>query len=263
MLSKLLKYEFKATSRIFLPMYALLIVFALINKLFMSINSEFLKIPRVIAMSAFVIIIVGIFVVTLVVTIQRFHKNLLNDEGYLSFTLPVKAHTHVDSKIIVTIVWYILSTVAAALAILVLALDQQSNADFQRFFLELGEAIRMIGPQSAVLIVEMLVAALLCIYCGTIQIYASIAIGNLSSKHKLLAGIGAYLGLGMIEQIFVSIFMSFSGESFRKLFYLNTPQSVVYGTEVCMLIMIIYFVVFSAAFYILTNWLLKNKLNLE
>ncbi len=263
MLSKLLKYEFKATSRIFLPMYALLIVFALINKLFMSINSEFLKIPRVIAMSAFVIIIVGIFVMTLVVTIQRFNKNLLTDEGYLSFTLPVKAHTHIDCKIIVTMVWYILSAVAAVLAILVLALDQQSIADFQRFFLEFGEAIRQVGPQSAVLILEMSVAALLCIYCGTIQIYASIAVGNLSSKHKLLAGIGAYLGLGMIEQIIVSIFMSFNADNLRNFFYPNTIPSVISAVEIVIFIMIVYFVVFSAAFYILTNWLLKNKLNLE
>jgi hypothetical protein len=264
MLSKLLKYEFKATARIFLPMYALLVVFALLNKLFMSINSEFFDIPKVIAMSVFVIIIVGICVMTLVVTIQRFNKNLLTDEGYLSFTLPVKAHTHIDCKIIVTMVWYILSALAAALAILVLAINQDTIADFQRFFIELGNGLREAGPQSIVLIVEMILTALLSVYASTIQIYASITVGNLSSKHKMLAGIGAYLGFGMIEQIIASIFMSFNGDNLRKLFdHLNTTPRIVYGVEIAMLIMIIYFVVFSVAYYILTNWLLKNKLNLE
>ena len=49
MLRKLLKYEFKATSRILLPLYGALLIFALINKIFFfgtsplkNVNFEFL-----------------------------------------------------------------------------------------------------------------------------------------------------------------------------------------------------------------------------
>ena len=38
MLGKLTKYEIKATARIFLPLYAGLLLFALINKVFIEIN---------------------------------------------------------------------------------------------------------------------------------------------------------------------------------------------------------------------------------
>ena len=120
MLGKLLKYEIKATARTFLPMYALLIVFALINKFFMAVNADYLRIPRIIAMSVFVVVIVGICVMTLIVTIQRFNKNLLTDEGYLSFTLPVKAHTHIDSKMIVSLMWSLLSVIVSFIAIFVM-----------------------------------------------------------------------------------------------------------------------------------------------
>lgn len=40
MLGKLIKYELSATSRLFLPFYGALLIFALINKIFFSFKSS-------------------------------------------------------------------------------------------------------------------------------------------------------------------------------------------------------------------------------
>lgn len=97
MLRKLLKYEFKATARTMVPLYIVLIAFSLfhlvINPLDVLESTGNTSIRTIIAMldiMLYVVLIVGLSIMTLVIMIQRFYKNLLGDEGYLMFTLPVK-----------------------------------------------------------------------------------------------------------------------------------------------------------------------------
>ena len=122
MLGKLTKYEIKATARIFLPLYAGLLLFALINKVFIEINLLQTKMAFLSAISGMIyfFIIVATFIITLVVMIQRFYKNLLSDEGYLMFTIPVTPSKHIISKMIVSILWAVVSVIAAVLSVLVL-----------------------------------------------------------------------------------------------------------------------------------------------
>lgn len=266
MLGKLLKYEVKATSRTFLPMYALLIVFAFINKFFMTVNADFLNVPRIISMSVFVIIIVGICVMTLIVTIQRFNKNLLTDEGYLSFTLPVKAHTHIDTKMIVSLMWSVLSVIVSLLAIGVMVVDADVIASISNAMAEIIPEFNKLGAAGFVLILEGIVFIIVAALSGITTIYASITVGNLSSKHKLLAGLGAYLGFGVIEQIVSSVILTSFGSAVAHYFEsLNRANfdTQLQGVELVMLGMILFCLIFGAAYYFLTDWLLRKKLNLE
>jgi hypothetical protein len=264
MLSKLLKYEIRATSRIFLPMYALLIVFALINKFFISVNSDYLKIPMFISMSVFVIIIVGICVMTLVVTIQRFNKNLLSDEGYLSFTLPVKAHAHIDAKMIISLMWVVLSVLVSFVSIFVMAMDANTFRNIREFFAEVMTIFNSYGPAGYVIAIEGILLCLIATLSSIVTIYAAITIGNMSSKHKLLVGIGSYLGFGVIEQIVMSILITSFGGIMQHYFEsLNSISMPVQAVQLVLLGMIIFLLVFGVAYYFLTNWMLKKKLNLE
>nr|WP_319487893.1 hypothetical protein [uncultured Caproiciproducens sp.] len=266
MLRKLLKYEIRATSRIFLPMYALLIVFALINKFFMAVNADYLKIPQVISATVFVGIIVGICVMTLVVTIQRYNKNLLSDEGYLSFTLPVKIHSHIDCKMLVTLMWAVLSVLASAISIFVMAVNEKTIVGIQRFFSEVIPAFNQLGPAGYVIVIELLLLAVVGILSETLSIYAAITVGNMSSKHKILLGVGAYLGFGIIEQIVASIFLTSFGEKLVHYFEwlniaINSDQILAF--QYVMLGILIFMLIFGLAYYFLTNWMLRKKLNLE
>ncbi|MEG2857647.1 MAG: hypothetical protein RR994_03400, partial [Clostridia bacterium] len=104
MLGKLLKYEMKSTARIFLPLYGCIVVFAAIVRAFMQINtgagSRLLNILSGLSVFLYVAIIISTFVITLIVLIQRFYRNLLGDEGYLMHTLPVRTRQQIGAKLI-------------------------------------------------------------------------------------------------------------------------------------------------------------------
>ena len=115
MLGKLLKYEFKATSRILLPLYGALLIFAFIVKIFIGtkldgVNMDFLGgIPAVVSIFTYGATMAAVFIVTIFIIIQRFYKNLLGDEGYLMNTLPVSTTSNISSKLISAIIWSLVS----------------------------------------------------------------------------------------------------------------------------------------------------------
>ena len=129
MLGKLIKYEFKATMRSFLAIYASLILTGVLIGIFMFANVE-----MGIALSTFIMValVITLGVLTVTVIIKRFSKNLLGDEGYLMMTLPVSAKKIVASKIITSVVYLILSTIVVFLVFVVIMLPSGVNtmADF-------------------------------------------------------------------------------------------------------------------------------------
>ena len=125
MLRKLLKHEFRATGRIMLPMYLILLVTAVgsnfAGRRMMGSQSNILNVLAVLIVMAFGFAIAGVFVMAFVLMIQRFYKNLLQDEGYLMFTLPVSVHQHIWSKLIVSAVWFAATVLAIIAASLIVA----------------------------------------------------------------------------------------------------------------------------------------------
>ncbi len=264
MLGKLMKYEIKATARIFLPLYALIIPMSLLTKIFLHTTADTFDIPRMITMSVYVILMVALFVMTLIVTIQRFYRNLLGDEGYLSFTLPVKTHTHIDAKLLVTLIWVIVSSIISALSIFILAADGQTLSQLGNWWVRcVNPFLAKYGAQVWIGVIEGILLVLVSTLCQTAEIYAAITVGNLSSKHKLIAGIGAYIGFGVVTQtissILVDVFKPYFGSFFTRVNF-DTPFPAV---NYILLIILIGELVYLGIFYFLTEWLLSRKRNLE
>ena len=72
---------------------------------------------------AFTLAIFGVCLMSLVLMVQRFYKNLLGDEGYVMFTLPVSIHQQVWSKLIVSAVWFAATFAMVCLASLIMVYD--------------------------------------------------------------------------------------------------------------------------------------------
>ena len=92
MLMKLLKHEFRATARIMGPLYLILLAAALAANLtagLLDADSFILNIVSALIVMAWFVAVIGVFIVAFILMLQRFYKNLLGDEGYLMFTLPV------------------------------------------------------------------------------------------------------------------------------------------------------------------------------
>lgn len=273
MLGKLLKYEIRATQRVFLPIFGLILICSLLLKTFIALNfqnsnSAATTVPFGITIFVYGLLIAAAFVMTLVVTIQRFQKNLLGDEGYLSFTLPVKVHSHIDCKMIVSVMWAILSFIVAFISIIIIVADESTRKGFSDFWRSVSEFFGSYGGWSTLLLVEGIVLFLVSCLSFVLHIYASISVGNFSSKHKLLASFGTFVGISVVEQIVTSLvinldnFLKFSewvSETWRKQNVTGIFQTV----SASLGIIILFCVIFGAAFYFFTNWLLSKKLNLE
>ncbi len=256
MLRKLMKYEFKATGRIMLPLYAALLGFAIINKLFIGtnldeINMNFLGgVPAVITMMAYVVTMVAVFVGTLFITVQRFYKNLFGDEGYLMNTIPVKSSQNIVNKLIVSIVWTIISVVIAVLSIIIMAYEPGVFKDIIR---EFKNILPEIGPNFLV-IIESIIFVIVSLAYQIMMLYTSLSIGQLFKSNKLL---GAFVGFMIINTVVEAIVGTGAVILTLNLNVVNmSPQSVF----LCMIIIVS---VFFTILFCITNYILKNKLNLE
>ena len=100
MLGKLMKYEVRSCGRIFFPFYIVVLIFSIVASLFINFDNyehDFSVLYLVGFLVVFALFVAAI-VLTILLIVQRFNKSLLEDEGYLMFTLPVSQKTLVLSN---------------------------------------------------------------------------------------------------------------------------------------------------------------------
>ena len=126
MLRKLIKHELRATSRIMLPLFLLVLVTAaggnLATKKLLETDISFLNVLGIILLTAFMVAIAAVCIVAFFLMVQRFYKNLLQDEGYVMMTLPVSVHQHIWSKVLVSIIWFAATFLVVLAAVLIWAI---------------------------------------------------------------------------------------------------------------------------------------------
>lgn len=100
MLRKLLKYEFKATGRLIGVIYLAVLAAAIVTGIIGRFSDATIDNPIafMIFVAIYAILIVALIVVTILMIIERFYKNMLTGEGYLMHTLPVPTWMHVGAK---------------------------------------------------------------------------------------------------------------------------------------------------------------------
>ena len=134
MLRKLLKQEFRATARVMLPLYLVTFVLALAVRLVLLLSQNQVLLDSVggrtlravllgVSVTAFVVATIATFLAALIQAVLRFRSNLLGDEGYVMFTLPVSTHQLVWAKLITSVVWFLGAAVIDVLALLALVVN--------------------------------------------------------------------------------------------------------------------------------------------
>jgi hypothetical protein len=284
MLRKLLKYELKATSRIFLPMYGLLFLFSIAMLImFKTTSGTFSTTPM--AIIGFLIgigygaLVAAIFVMTVVISIQRFNRNLLGHEGYLSLTLPTTIAQHIWAKLLVSCLWVILSCVSLAISIIIMAADDNMVRVLSSIFSSIGKATQLYGGSVWAMgfsILAVIVTALLQCILG---VYMAIAVGSLCPKHRVLTGIGAYTLGGIVQGTAGYFFFrgfdkaTSAGGILESWFQTLSARDNISQVEfdirqmhmlsISLSSMTIFFLVFCAIFFVITHQILKNHLNLQ
>ena len=140
MLGKLLKYEVKSVSRTYLPIYVLVILMAVVNMILSVVSPSSFETPKVISAMGYGMVLFGIYLVTFFVSVMRFKTNLLGDEGYLMFTLPVSRNQLIMTKTISAVIFSIISVAVGLLSVFILLPYGELLRSFGAFFEDLGDA---------------------------------------------------------------------------------------------------------------------------
>lgn len=207
MLSKLLKYEFKDTARV-IPFFYL--IAAILSSMVFLSDKMHISWFRITSSVLLLIFGFAIIVVTFVVVVLRFYKNLYGDEGYLMFTLPVKPHLLLISKVMAGFCWMLLSTMAfiGALSLSLYGFGVEGN-----LFTNIMNELEKYSLQNVIYpIIGLIIVQILYLLS---QIYFAITMANKSAFQGLgaasafLVFIATYIIL-QITEVVITVFAPFS-----------------------------------------------------
>ncbi|MDD3243156.1 MAG: hypothetical protein PHD32_05445 [Eubacteriales bacterium] len=277
MLGKLLKYEIKSTGRILLPMYGATLLLALLTRLFLYVGSKNILPKLFFLPTAGVTLFYGLamfalFVMVLVLIVQRFYKNLMGDEGYLMFTLPATPTHHIFAKLITGMMWTLASVLVVVLSLMAAFLDLPSVPSifggFTELLQDLGKVPAEYMAHGWLLLFEWIGLVLFGTAANILMIYASIAIGQLFNKHKLLASFGAYFGISAVFQLLNTLALIPLGMAINTThittwldtFFETNPLGILHlmfggCAGVCLVLCVL--------FFFTTDILLRKRLNLD
>ena len=286
MLKQLLKYEFKATKRLYFGLYlALALLSVVLGVTFRQehalAHSTSFQNLEVILMIVYVSVILAIAVLCFVNTIQRFYQNLLGREGYLMHTLPVTETQLILSKLITSMVWVLCSglvgivCITGMVSIGVLDAEVLGTVNWDSWkqlwgmlYGELGAKFWLVTFWTILINLARLADLILCVY-------AACMIAHPFRKHVVIL---AFIGLNIVENqidkllgtnhvnLFVDITYRVADVNVTGVTYGMTPMQTMttaFGAGSGYLFCFVVTSAFAAAYFCLTRWLMKNKLNLE
>ena len=238
----LVRYEFKNVNKWYLALYgAVLALSALIGVQASSLKSIDTPDQQMIMLVFLGLVFGGLLITlsisTLILIIRRFKGSVYDRQGYLTLTLPVSEHQIILAKLLGAFIWSIISSAVFFLSIYIIFATIDPNMVDSYFFDYLF--VHYIENFWLTLISFFMstVASILCIYL-------SISIGQLFNEYRtalaVLAYIVIHIVLGFVDMFSPSLnySMMMSAEIFKDL-------------------------ILSAAFYLGTYYILKNKVNLQ
>ena len=265
MLRKLLKHEFRATGRIMLPLFGILLLVSVganfSSRGMLNSDSSLLRTLGTIFIMLFIVGIFAVGIISFVLMINRFYKNLLQDEGYVMMTLPVCVHQQIWSKLIVSAVWFIAAGIAVVAASFILVAQQGFWQEILWGFRQIFQGLTAYYAfNGTAFLLELLglVFVSCCVLC--LAFYAAMAIGHSFANHKVLYSVLSFLGLQFVMQLLSGGLLI--GTNYNRIFVLPS-QDAVLAMHSAMLTLIASTAVFGAIYYVITVLFLKKRLNLE
>ena len=266
-MGKLMKYDLRAALRLFLPIWIGTLVLSGINAIAIntSLNREHwvLNLLTNLTMIANVLLLVSVFVITLIYIVLRFYQSMLKDEGYLTFTLPVRVDSILWAKIFNGMILYGGTFLVFIASIFIFVSGSLSLDDLPYIWRGLMNTMTVGELIFTVMIAVVLV--LVGLIASLLQMYAAMAIGQTAKKQKVFASVAAYIGIN----IAISTATSVIGTPVLVrgvVLWEKLPIASMREVHIAWLFMAVILVanaVLGAAFYFITRHMFSRKLNLE
>ena len=247
MLGKLIKYDLKALAKILAPLWGVLLVMGIIFGISIRSNLEGIGNTMIVfSLVVIVAVIVAIFVVNVIIVIQRFW------EGYLMFTLPVTTRSLILSKVISALIISCgTAFVISLLGVEIIAISPVKLMDTATYF---GNWVIKVhaGPWIGYGAIIAVVSLLSSIY----HVYAAMVIGQLSNGNRFLFAFVAYAALSIIVSLIGIPTMESLGN-------MGSNLQNAFGFDSDLWIYLVENIVIIVIYHIITEVILTKKLNLE
>jgi hypothetical protein len=266
MLMKLIGYEMKAFGRIILPLYAATIGMALIIGLGIRLQDQdvFSSLLGVVIIMIFISLIFATMVMTGVLCVQRFYRNLLGNEGYLMFSLPVGTHQLILAKALGSLIWALLGGIAGVCTMLAVCLtaipmyELTSRLKRAMLNLRLSHMEEVIGTAVIWLIILILQFAV-----TLMQIYTALAIGHQWTEHRILGSVLAYFGINVVKNIVGGLLMKIGYYTGGTVFLTSQLEQTDLSSWQVQATVIVSALVMIVIYSAVTWFLLDRRINLE
>ncbi len=266
---KLMKYEIRSVWWLYVTSGALVLVMAGISRLlhlFLTDDPETMVwriLPYTVSVGMTVFFILASFVFAYVIPAVRFYQTVLKDQGYLTFTLPVKRSAVYFSKLFTGALGLVFMLVVAAGGILIAFVGTKAAhviSEIAEIFsvIDFGEFVS--GGQIALFIATVILAVVQYLFGTNAVLFCSMCIGQLASGNKLLYSILSYVGLSTAASAISSFFSLISQAIFID--GLN-DNAAVWALDLTSFLQAFPPVLITVACVITANLILKKHLNLE
>lgn len=269
MYSKLLKHEWRAT-RGMLGILCLICLGAalagggtmryLVWSSAQNSENNLLIVVNVLALVASILTIIICGVAGMFLYIWHFYKSRFTDEGFLTFTLPVTTHQNLLSAMLNTTIGMVLLWLAICLCFPILLLIGFSGVE--GFFPALWKLLpqipqmfsEIIGREEMAYLWVMLLNVILGCLEGLVVLMLSVTVGSvIAKKHKILAAVGCYYGIGLAMSFLGSVSM---GTAVLSVGSGSDAVFRVFGTSAIVSLAV------AVGGYFLMHYLADRKLNL-
>ena len=258
MLGKLLKYEIPAMGRKLVPLYAAWAATALFLGLATQSSDSKTEFMVVISALLYTAVATAIFVMTIILIVQRYSNSLLGDEAYFNHVLPVSVTAHIGNKAISATLWIFVTVLVAILTGILIAIGAtivSSDVGFIELIRDLI-SVQIDWPEHiGIYIIEVLLMVVAGVVKTIMQIYAAITIGHQAQNRTTLASIGAYIAIMVFEstvgRMLLPLFdklITFDADSFQ-----NFSRIAI--------IAIIAAAAFSVIYFFICKYLMEKRLN--
>lgn len=291
MLSKIIKYEFKDTSKICGLILIVIAAVTLIGALglilpvgFMSdggkfddvLSSNLWGLMLGMTIILYFTMLMGVTYGMMIYQGVHFYKTMYSDEGYLTQTLPVTKHQLLIGKTLVAGIWYLLVMLCLGISVilllfsLVVALNEgiPSSAEIRSIQQEIMTIFYFTNFSTGFGLMHMIISVILLVlvtpFSTMMMIFGALTIGQLSGKYKALVGILTYFGVMIVNMILTNIVKyifilggmfvedAASGKtSFASIYAGSYDSAVIVG------------LIMGISLYFISHHILTKKLNME
>lgn len=281
MVGKLLKHELKYYIRILTPVYVILAVIALLGRLVLFFEQDdpvyYLTFGSSVAM--FVLACFAAMLLTTVFYVVRFYKNMFRGEGYLTMTLPATPAQHLFVKLLAAWLAELATLGCVVLCTCLLLVGPWLMEIIKAAAYIYHEASQTTGAHLLFYILEYILLLIVSMVPAIMTYYFCMCVGQLVRKNRVLASVGVYFGLYVLQQIASTVlsvaFTVFTAsippekmEQFGEwlgqwIVKLVESNMIYYVPHVLILLSMLWPLVVTAVYFLVCKLILSRKLNLE